>query len=1083
MLLCFPSACELRDAIRRELAPAELRRQAALGGIDARGRVWLRTAAKLHRAVAGRLRRAGVEIDPKLEFEPAEPIGDWAELLPLIRAGDESPDTVILEFGDAQTMVRAVAEMQRMGHERHSFRWLPKSDGALLQVAGPPLFTLLRAGRRDAPAPRAYVEQAPGVWVELGFRHPLAGGIAPEPGQFLLLNSPRRWRRIAEEPFHPTRSLRPFPVGSPRLPRDRDDLTRIPIRLRLSPANRTEPPELWLLRGDGAARLADFVREADERMLARIDFACAEAEAGRIVLLKSLHGRGGPPVVIADADPFVSAMKFPNFFVPQGYTVYPPLRRDLIRELFATDSRQITWLRPTGDSIRAHSVAVEAFRPLSAAVDYLVEQSSRIAAPISPALPFDFEPFIERIESVRPAKSRSPHEGTHVNVASIASPIKVVKGAAPSATKPATTVKPKEPAPELAAMPDAQLRERLAQLQRQFIEAPGSLDALDRRSLWTPLAELHGRLALLSDAAICWLNVIWADEPPPDLIHGWLRVEQQAAGQGLSAGRLDLLLTESAPLPEQVRFVALHLIASLYLAPSPLLLPRMGALVHFLEQFDSWLPARGAWLAWLGLYRLTGDRLALTRARDRLLNQLLESGLNRDRDLPSFLRGRDAGTGAALAAEHEQLRSLHRKAHAWPSGDKLIIDLIFAYGFARLGQAASAQELLEVAERKAKRSGHAPYWLMRAYQQRIRVAIHQETSGGLPAALLAELLALSSDDARQVNLRRRASRILEPFEKIDPFRDYREFRDDTLGRELAHLARIADPAEIGRRLAALRRPGGSARYRLRALAAALAYAPRIGEGFALDLLADLEAAFPEMPKDPDQFRVVELLESGLLLAAHTGHDERIPELVRQLHATLGPVRGERLAWLVARLTGPLFRTLGKLGLADEVRRLVDDLTEGILERRTLSQLRKTPAVNWGIVLRALTHLAGGWFYLGKDEFALQILDEARDKLFQRTLRDQEQAELAESYTSALGQAPPESAWPRIHELFDRLGQLDVSTQNAALHQCEMRVLESAVLAVAAKDFATGSRVRRWLDEDEYLIRRRIHADMQRVKFA
>jgi hypothetical protein len=917
--------------------------------------------------------------------------------------------------------------------------------------------------------------------VELGFRHPLAGSIAPEPGQIQLLNPPRRWRRIADEPFRSTRSLRPFPIASARLPKDRDDITRIPIRLRLTPANRAEPPELWLLRGDCLARLADFVRETDERVLARIDFACAEIDGERIVLLKSLHGRGGPPVVAADADPFVPAMKFPNFFVPQGYTVHPPLRRDLIRELFAGDPRQITWLRQTGDSVRAHSVADEAFRPLSEAVDYLVELPSRILPEMNRASPLDFEPFIERIDVARPPKSRSPHRGTHSSSASIASSIKIVKGTAPAAAKPTATAKAQEPAPELAAMPDAQLRERLAQLQRQFIEAPGSLDTFDRRSLWAPLAELHGRLALLSDAAICWLNVIWADDPPPDLIHGWLRVEQQTAGQGLSAARLDALLAESAPLPEQVRFVALHLIASLYLAPSPLLLPRMGALVHFLERFDSWLPARGAWLAWLGLYRLTGDRLALTRARDRLLNQLLESGLNRDRDLPSFLRGRDAGTGAALAAEHEQLRSLHRKAHAWPSGDKLIIDLIFAYGFARLGQATAAQELLEGAERKAKRAGHAPYWLMRAYQQRIHVALHQESSGGLPAALLAELLTLSSDDARQVNLRRRASRILEPFEKIDPFRDYREFRDDTLGRELAQLARIADPAEIGRRISALRKPGGSARYRLRALAAALAYAPRIGEGFAADVLADLEAAFPDMPKDPDQFRVVELLESGLLLAAHAGRDERIPGLVRQLHATLEHVRGERLAWLVAQLTGPLFRTLGKLGLADEVRHLVDDLTEGILERRTLSQLRKTPAVNWGIVLRALTHLAGGWFYLGKDEFALQILDETRDKLFQRTLRDQEQAELAESYTSALGQAPPESAWPRIHELFDRLGQLDVSTQNAAFHQCEMRVVESAVLAVAAKDFATGSRVRRWLDEDEYLIRRRIHADMQHAK--
>ncbi len=484
---------------------------------------------------------------------------------------------------------------------------------------------------------------------------------------------------------------------------------------------------------------------------------------------------------------------------------------------------------------------------------------------------------------------------------------------------------------------------------------------------------------------------------------------------------------------------------------------------------------RAAWLAWLGLSRLTGDALALTRARDRILNHLLQTGLSRDRDLPSFMRGRDAG--AALAAEHEQLRSLHRKARAWIGGDSVIVDLIFAYGFARLGQAVAAEELLEGAERRARKAGHAAYWLARAYQQRIRAAANQESPGGLPETLLVELGNLPREEARRINLRRRASRILEPFEKIDPFRDYREFRDDKRARELAELASIADPAKIGRRLGQLRKSSLVPRDRLRTLAASLAYAPRLGQGFAHEVLADLEAAFRDMPREPDQFRVVELLESGLLLAAHIGRDDVIPKLVGQLHATLAPFRGERLAWLVAQLTGPLFRTLGKLGLNQEVERLVADLTEGILEGTPLANLRKARAVNWGIVLRALAHVAGGWFYLGNDQFGVQVLDEVRWKLFERSLRDQEHADLASSYALALGQSPPETAWPCIHELFDRLGRFDVPGANVALCQCEMRAVESALLAVVAKDFAVGSRVRRWLDEDEYLIRQRIHVDM------
>ena len=40
--------------------------------------------------------------------------------------------------------------------------------------------------------------------------------------------------------------------------------------------------------------------------------------------------------------------------------------------------------------------------------------------------------------------------------------------------------------------------------------------------------------------------------------------------------------------------------------------------------------------------------------------------------------------------------------------------------------------------------------------------------------------------------------------------------------------------------------------------------------------------------------------------------------------------------------------------------------------------------------------------------------------------------------------------------------------------------EAAVLALTREDYAGGSAVRRWLDEDEYLIRRRVHRDMKQA---
>jgi hypothetical protein len=41
----------------------------------------------------------------------------------------------------------------------------------------------------------------------------------------------------------------------------------------------------------------------------------------------------------------------------------------------------------------------------------------------------------------------------------------------------------------------------------------------------------------------------------------------------------------------------------------------------------------------------------------------------------------------------------------------------------------------------------------------------------------------------------------------------------------------------------------------------------------------------------------------------------------------------------------------------------------------------------------------------------------------------------------------------------------------------LRVVEAAVLAIVNDDFALGPAVRRWLDDDEFRVRRRIHRDL------
>jgi hypothetical protein len=64
-------------------------------------------------------------------------------------------------------------------------------------------------------------------------------------------------------------------------------------------------------------------------------------------------------------------------------------------------------------------------------------------------------------------------------------------------------------------------------------------------------------------------------------------------------------------------------------------------------------------------------------------------------------------------------------------------------------------------------------------------------------------------------------------------------------------------------------------------------------------------------------------------------------------------------------------------------------------------------------------------------------------------------------------------------LFEKLeGIYDTFTTLTHYSRNQIKVAEAAVLAVIADDFAAGRTVVFWRDEDEFLIRRRIHHDVR-----
>ena len=115
----------------------------------------------------------------------------------------------------------------------------------------------------------------------------------------------------------------------------------------------------------------------------------------------------------------------------------------------------------------------------------------------------------------------------------------------------------------------------------------------------------------------------------------------------------------------------------------------------------------------------------------------------------------------------------------------------------------------------------------------------------------------------------------------------------------------------------------------------------------------------------------------------------------------------------------------------------------------------------------------------------ELLDAARSMLLSKEetpyvragLSPLDYARLAVAYVTALGPMRLEFGLPRINELFRHLWSFTDSPTThpyyAALH---LNIIESLVLALVHEDFALGAGARDWLDDNEFLIRRRVHRD-------
>jgi hypothetical protein len=815
----------------------------------------------------------------------------------------------------------------------------------------------------------------------------------------------------------------------------------------------------------------------------------------------------------------------PNLFLPAGTRLHPPLRRDVVRKLLADDPAQVTWLAPgENGSFTPQSLPEDSFRPLWDWVDYVLDHDKEALQAWVQASRFDFEPFVcAEDEAPKPRKPPAPERPSRSKDRTPRQEDLTEGPVAEFAEAPAQEEEQAgglEDFSEIERVEPNLLQQQLRALEERFLALEGGLDVPERLALWPELAGLNAALGSTDDAGICWLNGLWEKEVAPAAwAWSWFRTEATAVkdpgqrgrswitrvttagekGREVSGEDLDRLLALPEPAIADLRALAAYLVWSARRTPPPApLLERLNRVQRFLEAQEKLLPVRAVWLAWVHLAQLSrGDVLALARARDRLLERLYTNGLRPEQDLPSFLRFAGQPTSQRFRAVRQWLTDLADLAQDWiheganalhtTAQTPAYVDLIFAFGLARLGEGDAARQLLGRAQNVLGLKDDAHQFLLTAYKYRITQALEGKPhTGPLPAEQIEYLEHMERLQRYVVDRLRRHARILEPDQKIDPYRHWGA-RISDFDKALAELTDLTDRQDLVNRVQQLLKevPKGARgnEARARVLRAGLEAAPRINEEFARQMLEQTIPAYDALPEARETAAVMDqaaFLEKALFTAAHFDRIEHIHPLVERFRRMLQSQRhNPQAVQALDSLAGQCFRGLRKLGMRDEIDQLLSLMAEVILGGQDLSAIDFKKLPHGPAALRALLHVAAGWYYFGRDRQAEPVLQTVRSLLLQNELHPRDQTALACSYALTVGQAPVEVAQKRLEEIFRVLkGVKDTYTTSSHFSVSQLDVVEAVVLAVVSDDFTLGTQARRWLDDDEFLIRRRIHRDVR-----
>jgi len=402
------------------------------------------------------------------------------------------------------------------------------------------------------------------------------------------------------------------------------------------------------------------------------------------------------------------------------------------------------------------------------------------------------------------------------------------------------------------------------------------------------------------------------------------------------------------------------------------------------------------------------------------------------------------------------------------------IAFLFGYGFACIGRHERAHELTASAIEALASVATDPVhkYLIGAFSARVEQAVAGVASETpLPDSLNAELASLDRLARYKVDRFREASRILAPVAWPDPFAQFLNREEGDQRREFAALGKIIDPIARARELDQLVDiASADAGERERLVAGILSVLLELNEAQAVPLLARTWPLIAEIREMRRASRYAE----ALVVAGHFGRREIVPELLKLLGAALHVVAATDLASVLHHS----LRALRRIGLRTEIAELLAEAEH--------ARSAHEPGALYGRLA-----IAAGLAFLGDATRALPIFDQGRAALdddFQAVRKaraDGERIPIARALDTvralalAYAQAPLGNALGGIAELAERFPDI-TDNLNTNSHYClsVVHFVESLVLGITSDQLALGEISRRFIEDDEHLIRRRLHRDLR-----